>query len=270
MQNPIYKPRGRAREYSPLALNIYRGCGHGCEYCYVNAIPGLRGINMSDRAEPREGLVLAIGKQLEKEQITDQVLLCFTGDPYCPAEMDFGITREVLTLFDHHNVATAILTKGGRRVLRDIDILKRMSAVKVGATLTFTPDKTSNSLEWEKNGATPSDRLSALKELHENNIQTWVSLEPVLDPTEALKLIDLTHEYVDGYKVGTINHHSLSESIDWNAFGLEAVNRLRKYGKRFYVKHDLAKHIPKGYLRPEETDMNRMNLTSQKLSLFSI
>ena len=34
----IYEPKGRAREYSPLAANLYRGCGHGCIYCYAPAV----------------------------------------------------------------------------------------------------------------------------------------------------------------------------------------------------------------------------------------
>ncbi|GAH42882.1 unnamed protein product, partial [marine sediment metagenome] len=57
-----------------------------------------------------------------------------------------------------------------------------------------------------------------------------------------LKIIDRTHEFVDQYKVGKLNH--FSNNTNWRDFGLRAIDKLNKYGKKFYVKNDLARFIP--------------------------
>jgi len=81
----IYKPKGRAREYSPLALNIYSGCDHGCRYCYV---PGLlrRDRESFRRVVVRADVLQEVGREAGRLNGEDQVLLCFTGDPYCRRE----------------------------------------------------------------------------------------------------------------------------------------------------------------------------------------
>lgn len=258
--NIIYEPKGKAREYSPLALNYYKGCDHGCTFCYV---PNMFSRNKEyNHAEVKERDILVKLEKDCKKQITDQVLLSFTGDPYCNYNDKAKLTRKVLEILLKYQVPTAILTKGGLRCLQDIDLFKKFKVIKIGATLTFDNDV--NSLKTEPNAALPKERIEALKFLHGNNINTFVSIEPVIYPEQSLNLIRQTLNFVDQYKIGKLNHYKDWESkIDWSKFLDDTVNLMRPYNKQFYVKNDLLKFQNGTYLTESETDMDYLSLKSQ-------
>jgi len=261
----IYTPNGKAREYSPLALNMYKGCDHGCWYCFNR----MRDY-FTPNPIPKEDIISKVEYDAKKIAGTSkQVLLCFSGDPYCKAEVDFQITRKVEGILLEHKIPTAILTKGGHRCLRDLDIFKQfVKGIKVGATLTFT--NPSHSLHYEPGAALPDERFDALKTLHNSGIMTWVSLEPVIDIYQSLKIIDITHPYVDHYKIGILNGckleknnpFNLNTKPDWAYFLNEAVKRMRKYDKEFYVKKDLHKHDNTVKVSAHEIDMDYLALKS--------
>jgi DNA repair photolyase len=158
----------------------------------------------------------------------------------------------------------AILTKGGTNCLADLDIFRRFgSHIKVGASLTFVEEK--DSLEWEPGAQLPGNRMEALKELHENGILTWASLEPVVDPEQTLRIIEETHEYVDHYKVGKINHFKDYEArVDWGKFLIDSVTLLRRLNKPFYIKRSLQ-IFQSIELRPEEVDQDFLNVLSSSV-----
>ena len=94
LKKPIFIPRGRAREFSPLAMDIWDGCDHGCVYCFNN-----RDDRSFDKiATPKSEVVQSLLKQLKHKVPTEQVLITFSGDPYCHAEIDAGLTRQVLEI----------------------------------------------------------------------------------------------------------------------------------------------------------------------------
>ena len=250
----IYEPKGKAREYSPLALNVYSGgCDHGCRYCYCS------GINRGAWSTiPRVRSLAGLGR--EACSASRQILLSFMADPYCAAEVVHEQTLRALEVLHAARCSVAILTKGGARCMRDLDMFRLWpdGRIKVGATLTFrNADK---SMEWEPGAAAPDDRLAALQKLHEAGINTWASIEPVIDPVESLAVIEASLSYVDAYKVGRWNHDARANDIDWPAFGKSAVDMIRAADKRLYVKADLRPHFPEGYLRPEECNMDALTL----------
>lgn len=249
----IYEPRGRAREYSPLALNIYNKCDHNCSYCYIPLIQKRWGnAPKSIQPFPRRYLLENLKRVAPEYSFGAQVLLCFSGDPYCRADEKYGFTRNVLEILLLNNVTTAILTKGGKRCLMDIGLFKDFKAIKIGATLTFIEEK--DSRHWEPNASLPEDRFKTLEKLKEEGIMTWVSLEPVIDPEQTLKIIDRTHKFVDQYKVGKLNH--FENNTDWTSFGVKAIDKLNKYNKTFYVKDDLAGYIPVDKMTPEQRNQD--------------
>ena len=142
----IYKPEGRAREYSPLALNLYNGCDHGCLYCYNN-----RRSYFTSTPVPKKELIEKVTKDAKELQDKKQVLLCFAGDPYCKKDVELQMTRQVLEILLSYKIPTAILTKGGNRCLRDLALFKQFAeGIKVGATLTFISESTASIMNPEQ------------------------------------------------------------------------------------------------------------------------
>lgn len=236
----IYEPKGRALEYSLLACNLFKGCIHGCDYCYApNVLQKNReDFHSEERAGPRKGILKALENDAAKLKGTDKrVLLCFTCDPYQPRSIEKGVTREALQILRSFDIPFQVLTKGGMRARRDFDLYGPNDAF--ATTLTFLSN--SDSYEHEPDAAKPQDRIEAIELAHYLGITTWVSLEPVLDVGQSLCIIEETHPFVDLFKIGKLNHKS--NMTDWRWFGAEAIRLCEKYGVDYYIKDDLAKFL---------------------------
>ncbi|OGU58287.1 MAG: hypothetical protein A2V66_03610 [Ignavibacteria bacterium RBG_13_36_8] len=257
----IYEPKGRAREYSPLAVSLYKGCDHGCEYCCIKKMKERFAHKyVHTHVEPKKDALKRLMTSAKKFAGTDkQVLMSFGTDPYNGRDTDLKLTREALIILHNYKIPVAILTKGGSRVMRDADIFKKFGdSIKVGVTLTFIDEQMSK--RWEPYAASPTGRIVSLKYLHEMGIRTWVSLEPVIDTDETLKLIDLTHEFVDEYRVGKLNYCVIDKKINWVIFAHDVVNKLSEFDKEFYIKEDLRKFVTDYLFYREETDMDYLNV----------
>jgi len=237
----IYEPRGKAREYSELAVNLYKGCSHACVYCYAPAATfcDREKFSSPDYIQPRPDILKTLEREAQKMSGDPRrILLSFTSDPYQPAEQTLGVTRKALKTLMAHGLSVTILTKGGSwGVVRDLDLLKANPHNAWSVTLTH--DEPAFSLEWEPGAALPEDRIHSLRIAKEAGINTWVSFEPVLDPEAVYRLLDQTHEFVDFYKVGKLNYHPLAKEIDWPKFKGEMEERLTRLGKPYYLKEDL-------------------------------
>lgn len=97
--NVVYESRGRAREYSELACNLYRGCTHGCRYCYAPACMRTTEENWHAKAEPRKDILRLLEKDAQRLQgDTRSILFCFLSDPYQPLERTERLTRQALAV----------------------------------------------------------------------------------------------------------------------------------------------------------------------------
>lgn len=244
MASTIYEPKGKAREYSPLALNLYMGCTHKCAYCYAPRCIQKAREEYYKTPEPRKGIIESLRKELAHDVPKQQVLLSFVGDVYCETTDNNQLTRDVLETLLEYKAPVAILTKGGKRCLRDLDLFRKYGEhIQVGATLTF--DNDADSLQWEPGAALPSERMEVLKTLHDNGIRTFASFEPVINPAQSLNLMRQTLGYIDVYKVGKINNWlGADKLIDWTQFLNDTLEILRPAGKQFYIKHDLRNAAP--------------------------
>jgi len=236
----IYAPRGRAAEYSSMALNLYRGCGHGCIYCYA---PEATFINRQEfiKATPRQGIIEKLGKDAPKAvegRPEGNVLLCFTCDPYQPIDTEYQLTRQAIEILHENGFNATILTKGGKRAERDFDLLRPSD--EFATTLTFLDEQ--KSLQWEPKAAIPEERIEALRKAHELGITTWVSLEPVIEPAESIEIIKQTHTFVDLFKVGLLNYHPKGKEIDWHKFLIDCIALLEECGSQYYIKKDLRRY----------------------------
>jgi DNA repair photolyase len=245
----IYAPKGQAGEYAPLATNPYRGCGHGCAYCYVPLVTRQPRPEFDAGAVVRNGYLDRLRSDAWKYQaagIGGQVMLSFTTDPYHPGDTD--TTRQVLGILADHGLCFCTLTKGGTRALRDIDLF-RPERDAFASTLTTLDDAFART--WERKAAVPGDRIAALKAFRERGIFTWVSLEPTLNIEHSLRIIDATHEFVELYKVGRANYlKQITETTDWKGYTERVIDKLNALGKMHYIKKDLQPFLPAGYHNP--------------------
>ena len=241
-QGILYQPKGRAREYSNWACNLYTGCEHACTYCYVVRSLGRNEQGFVSHVSPRTGILAKLESDAAYFQgmgMAQQVLLSFTHDPYQPVEADYQVTRQAIQILHKHGMGVCTLSKGGSLATRDLDMFGPQDAY--AATLTFLDS--ARSKEWEPGAALPEDRLATLKAFHQAGIRTWVSCEPVFDPAETLRIIETTRGYVDHYKIGTLNHHEAALHTDWHSFARQAKNLCERLGLSYYLKADLRAYL---------------------------
>jgi DNA repair photolyase len=236
----IYESQGRAREYCELAANLYRGCSHCCTYCYAPATLRLAR-NEFCKSKVRSDVLTKFEKDaeiLEQQGENRTILLSFTTDPYQHLDVKEQLTRKAIKILHDHKLKVSILTKGGKRSERDFDLLtKHPELSEYGVTLVFTDTKCQK--EIEKAAAPTEERITTLKAAHNLGIFTYVSLEPVWFPEQSLELIDLTHNFVDLYKVGKLNYDPQQKRVDWSKFKKELIEKLDGYGKKYYIKKSL-------------------------------
>lgn len=250
----IYAPAGQAGEYSALAANPYRGCGHKCVYCYVPGVLRMDRKEFDAGAVPRPDYMKHLEKDAKKYQaagLDGQVMLSFTTDPYHPG--DNAMTRQVLQLLQHYGMAICTLTKGGSRALRDLDLF-RPTRDAFASTLTSLDDRFA--AKWERGAQPPTDRIATLRKFHDAGIFTWVSLEPTLNVEASLQIVRETHEFVDLYKIGRVNYLPMTQTTDWKDYTVRMIALCQELGAAHYIKVDLQKYLPAGYHNPRRVQQH--------------
>lgn len=248
MKQVIYETKGRAREFSELACNIFTGCSHGCVYCYAPmAIHCKEETFHSPKIRVTAHDVFTSAKKLVAKGENRKVLFSFIGDPYIPEEQETQLTRKCITALHDAGLNIIILTKGGLRSTRDFDLLNSQDAY--ATTLTFSND--ADSLLWEPKAATPKERVKALELASWEGIETWVSLEPIIDVEQTKALVSLTADITGHYKLGKLNYmHRLPpefkkrvENINWYDFGWEMKELFDTIQAKYYFKNDLLNEM---------------------------
>ncbi len=231
----IYEPRGAAKEYSHLAINLYHGCRFACKYCYAPQIALKNLAEWSANPQPKKDILKRIEADAKKMKGDPRsILLCFTSDPYQSPEAA-ALTRQALEILEKYDLTATVLTKGGLRAAHDFDILER-NGWEFGTTLSFYYSQFNTN--WEPNAPSPYSRIRAIQIAKSMGIKTWVSMEPVFNTEQALLLIEKIHLRVDFWKIGKMNHRKLD--IDWVKFREDAVKLLDSLGAKYYIKKELA------------------------------
>jgi len=167
------------------SINPYRGCEHGCAYCFArptHAYMGLSpGLDFETRLFAKPGAAKLLERELAKPGYAPQTIAIGTNtDPYQPIERRYRIMREVLEVLDAANHPVGIVTKSAL-VLRDIDILSRMAErnlCKVALSVTTLDRRLARAME--PRAATPERRIAALRLLSEAGVPTTVMVAPII------------------------------------------------------------------------------------------
>ncbi len=179
-----------ARNQSPdvgfgFSVNPYRGCFHGCAYCYARPTHQYldfgAGTDFERKIVIKTNAAALLKQEFERRSWQgDEIVFSGVTDCYQPLEASYELTRSCLKVCLDYKNPVAIITKGAL-VRRDIDILSALSRsakVMVITSLAFSDDKMSRKIE--PYAPRPSIRLRAMKELHEAGIRVGVGIAPVI------------------------------------------------------------------------------------------
>jgi len=251
IKNPIYVPKGKAREYGELAINIYKGCTNACTYCYGSKMMRMTHEDFIEESKPRDDIVLSVKANLERGYVNSKeadgtkrielngklIHLCFTCDPY-PANINTTPTREIIKLIKDSGNNVQILSKSGFAAVRDFDLLDENDWYGI----TFTGY---NTADYEPYAAHPSERIKSLALAKEKGIKTWVSCEPVISQKDVEDFIINYKNIIDKIKIGKPNYVTndiidINEEIrPWGEWGKYIENVCLSVGVKYYIKEGL-------------------------------
>ncbi|NOG54313.1 MAG: PA0069 family radical SAM protein [Planctomycetes bacterium] len=166
-------------------INPYRGCEHGCIYCYARPYHEQLGFSSGLDFETRITVKYHAAEILRRELThprwaAEPIVMCGVTDAYQPIERRLGITRACLEVMAESRQPVSIATKN-RLVLRDLDLLKSLNshqAASVAISLTTLDPRLSACME--PRASCPADRLATIRRLAEAEVPVSVLLAPII------------------------------------------------------------------------------------------
>ncbi|MBN9221020.1 MAG: PA0069 family radical SAM protein [Mesorhizobium sp.] len=167
------------------SINPYRGCEHGCVYCFArptHSFMGLSpGLDFESKLFAKPDAARLLDKELSKDGYQPRTIAIGTNtDPYQPIEKQYRIMREILEVLEARGHPVGIVTKSAL-VTRDIDILSRMAErglAKVALSVTTMDRMLARTME--PRASTPTKRLEAIRQLSDAGIPASVMVAPII------------------------------------------------------------------------------------------
>jgi DNA repair photolyase len=167
------------------SINPYRGCEHGCIYCYArpaHAYMGLSpGLDFESKLFFKPEAAALLERELAKPKYAPEMIhIGGNTDPYQPQERKLRITRSVIEVMDRFNHPFSVITKSAL-IVRDLDLLASMAErnlVRVAISITTLDRKLARSME--PRAATPERRLDAVRRLSQAGVPVMVMFAPVI------------------------------------------------------------------------------------------
>lgn len=168
------------------SINPYRGCEHGCVYCYarpshayLNLSPGL---DFETRIFYKDNAAALLERELRKPSyVCEPIALGTNTDPYQPVERKLKVMRSLLEVMQRYRQPLSIVTKGATLMERDLELLADMARsqlVVVAISITSLKDEIKRTLEPRT--ASPAARLKLVRKLTDAGIPTMVMVAPVI------------------------------------------------------------------------------------------
>ena len=241
------------------AINPYRGCEHGCVYCFARPTHAYLGYSPGLDFETKLVYKPEVAELLERElrkpgYVPRPIALGTNTDPYQPVERTLKLTRAILTVLDRFNHPVTIVTKSAM-VLRDIDLLAPMAARNlVRVCLSVTTLDNNLARRMEPRAAAPARRIQAIAELTRAGIPAGVMAAPMipgLNDAELENILEASSRAgarAGGYILLRLPHELKAMFEDWLAAHfpdraarvLDLIRQTRagelsdaKYGQRF-------------------------------------
>ena len=167
------------------SINPYRGCEHGCVYCYARPSHGFlglsAGLDFETRLFAKPDAAALLRAELRAADYRPKVIALGTNtDPYQPIERDYGVTRSLLEVLAECDHPVTIVTKSAR-IERDIDLLAPMAGKNlVQVFLSVTTLDRDLARRLEPRASAPARRLEAIRRLHALGVPVGVMSAPVI------------------------------------------------------------------------------------------
>lgn len=244
----IYQPGGRAREYAPLACNLAVGCSHGCRYCYgPSASHKGREAFMAGPVPVKNALERLERDARRLQEVGDDrtTLFSFLTDPFSADDWEaHDLTGEAVKIMAYHERPFTVLTKGAWEATVHLPLYAPRDSF--ATTLVFTDE--ADREHWEPGADPLALRWEVLADAISRGIDTWISLEPVIEPAQALAVVRRAADAGIGHvKIGPLNYHPHAESVDWRRFGRDLADVLTEIDIDYYLKHDMRPHMPQDF-----------------------
>jgi len=184
------------------SINPYRGCEHGCIYCYARPthcyLGHSAGLDFETKLYAKTNGAELLEQELAKPgYVPATIALGAVTDPYQPIERDYRITRSILEVLERACHPVGIVTKSAL-VVRDIDILSRMAErdlVRVAISVTTLDRRVARKME--PRAATPPRRLDAIRQLSAAGVPVSAMVAPIvpgLTDSEIERILDAVHD----------------------------------------------------------------------------
>jgi DNA repair photolyase len=166
-------------------LNPYRGCEHGCIYCYARPSHELLGfscgLDFETKIVAKRDAARLLREKLRSPSWKGESI-AFSGvtDPYQPIEAKLGITRQCLEVLAEFGQPVSVITKN-RLILRDLDLLKRLherGAVSCAVSITTLDNELA--AKMEPRASAPGARLEAIRKISAEGIPVCVMMAPII------------------------------------------------------------------------------------------
>ncbi|MEO1136593.1 MAG: PA0069 family radical SAM protein, partial [Pseudomonadota bacterium] len=167
------------------SINPYRGCEHGCIYCFARPTHAYMGLSPGLDFETKLFAKPSAPKLLEKElshprYVPRAIAMGTNTDPYQPVERRFQIMRGILTVFSRFNHPVTILTKS-KLIARDLDILGPMAAKNLTrAMISITTQDKALARSMEPRASAPKWRFDAIRKLVDAGVTTGIMTGPMI------------------------------------------------------------------------------------------
>ena len=158
-------------------MNIYRGCQHQCIYC--DSRSNCYQIENFADILIKENAIDLLKQELPAKRKKQTIGTGSMNDPYMPIEKELGLTRQALELVYRYQFPLHIITKSNM-VIRDLDILRKISKVYAAVSFTITTNDDNISRKIEPGAPVSSERFEAMKVLSAAGIYTGIIISPVL------------------------------------------------------------------------------------------
>ena len=164
-----------------FSVNCYRGCIHGCTYCFARPYHEFlgygAGTDFETKIVAKINAPMLLRDELKRSRRNiDSLNFSFTTDPYLPIEANYELTRNCLKVCRDFRIPVGIVTKSPL-VARDIDVLAKMNATVYFSIPFLTVEK---SKPFEPYVPMPEARFRAIRVLAENNIPVGIAIAPII------------------------------------------------------------------------------------------